>query len=171
MTSRQATRSRLSFSWNDGSTGEVDTVGLVLLSLKHHLQNVCGSKEAFLGRSNQGVGQGTLAESWMEEGRSHMATGICALDWPWPTGRSAFISWNVSEYVKNLLIQVASKYHKANQPNKVSVQNIRAYSSLIMTYSFWAIARVYPWASPCLPLLLPLRVIPFRPMGKNDKGI
>ena len=37
--------------------------GLVLLSLKHHLQDVCGSKEASLGRSNQGVGPGTLAES------------------------------------------------------------------------------------------------------------
>ena len=51
-TSVQARRSRLSFSRNEGSTGEVDT-GLVLLSLKHHLQNVCGSKEAFLGRHQE----------------------------------------------------------------------------------------------------------------------
>ena len=40
------------------------------------------------------------------------------------------------EYVKNLLTEVASKYRKADQPNKVSVQNIGADSSLIMTYSF-----------------------------------
>ena len=42
---------------------EVDMAGLVLLSVKHHLQNVRGSKEASLGSSNQGVGPGTLAES------------------------------------------------------------------------------------------------------------
>ena len=30
-------------------------MGLVLLSPKHHLQNVCGSKEASLGRFNQGA--------------------------------------------------------------------------------------------------------------------
>jgi hypothetical protein len=31
-------------------------------------------------------------------------------------------------------------------------------------------ARVNPWVSQWLPLPLPLRVIPFLPRGKNDKG-
>ena len=42
---------------------------------------------------------------------------------------------------------------------------------LAVNHRCQAIARVYPWVSPCLPLPLPLRVIPFRPMGKNDKSI
>ena len=43
-------------------------VGLVLLSLKHHLQNVRGSKEASLGRSNQGWGQEPLQKAeWRRE--------------------------------------------------------------------------------------------------------
>lgn len=52
-----------------------------------------------------------------------------------PTCWFAVISWNMSEYVKNLLILVASKSHKSNQPNKVGVQNIGTNSSLIVTYS------------------------------------
>ena len=43
----------------------------------------------------------------------------------------------MSEYVKNLLILVASKSHKSNHPNKVGVQNIGTDSSLIVTYSLF----------------------------------
>ena len=43
--------------------GEVDTTQLVLLNQKRYLQDGHGSKAAYLERSNQGVGPGTLAES------------------------------------------------------------------------------------------------------------